>query len=109
MPDRTGMVVHTFTSFLNRGLSALWHCAAMTAIPHAARAITSAHGRFERASTRLLEAASGAGPGDDTVSPLVEMMQAKHQAKAGVAVIKFSDLMMQELLNIQSETRRRRD
>jgi flagellar hook protein FlgE len=75
----------------------------MTAIPHAARALTSALGRFERASGRLLEAATGAGESDDIAEPLVDMMQAAHQARASIAVIKFSDAMMSELLDMQSD------
>ncbi len=79
----------------------------MTAIPHAARALTSALGRFERASTRMLEAATGVGDSNDAASSFVELVKAKHQVKAGVAVIRFSDVMMEELLKIQSEPRRR--
>lgn len=78
----------------------------MTAIPHAARALTSAHGRFERASGRLLGAATGAGESDDLAEPMLEMIEAAHQAKASIAVIKFSDDMMAALLEMQSKRRR---
>jgi len=73
----------------------------MSAIPHAAEALTSASGRFERSSARLLEAASGAG--GDIAAPLVEMAQAKTQMKASVAVIRFADEMYQALLDIGRE------
>ncbi len=79
----------------------------MTAIPHAARALTSALGRFERASGRLLEAATGPGESDDIAEPLVEMMQAKHQAKASIATVRIADSMWQSLLNLQTGERRR--
>lgn len=74
----------------------------MTAIPHAAGALTSALGRFERASQRLLEAATGASD-VDIVTPLVEISEARHQAQAGLAMLRFSDAMMQTLLELQSE------
>lgn len=74
----------------------------MTAIPHAAEALTSASGRFERASARLLEAASGAD-GGEMASALVEMGEAKTQFKAGVAVVRFADEMWEELLRIGVE------
>lgn len=80
----------------------------MTAIPHAARALTSALGRFERASSQVLEAATGVGASDDIATPLVEMIEAKTQARASIAVINFSDAMMAELLDMQSESHRRR-
>lgn len=74
------------------------HSAGMTAIPHAAEALTSASGRFELASARLLKAASGAG--GDIATPLAEMSQAKTQYKAGLAVLRVSDAMMRELIDI---------
>jgi hypothetical protein len=71
----------------------------MTAIPHAALALTSALDRFGHASTRVLEAVTG---GDDVAlgEAFVEMMEAKVQAKAGVAVIRFADDMWDALLDI---------
>jgi len=71
----------------------------MTAIPHAALALTSALDRFGHASARVLEAVTGA---DGTVigSALVEMSTAKTHAKAGVAVIRFADEMYEALLEI---------
>ena len=74
----------------------------MSAIPHAAEALTSASGRFEHASVRLLEAASGAGDGD-VATPLVDMAEAKTQFKAGLAVLRFSDEMFKALLDIAKE------
>jgi len=74
----------------------------MTAIPHAAQALTSALDRFGHASARVLEAVTG----DDAVAAsegLVEMIEAKTQAKAGVAVIRFSDEMFDALLEIARE------
>lgn len=76
----------------------------MTAIPHAAEALTSASGRFERSSARLLEAASGAG--GDIAAPLIDMIAAKAQFKAGVAVIRFADEMWGALLQIGQEPKR---
>ena len=74
----------------------------MTAIPHAALALTSALDRFGHASARVLEAVTG---GDDAAMSegLVEMSEAKAQAKAGVAVIRFADEMFQALLDIGRE------
>lgn len=71
----------------------------MTAIPHAALALTSALDRFGHASARVLEAVTGA---DDTDlgAAFVEMSAAKTQAKAAVAVIRFADEMYQALLEI---------
>ena len=78
----------------------------MTAIPHAALALTSALDRFGHASVRVLEAVTGA---DDTGlgAALVEMTEAKTQAKAGVAVIRFADEMYEALLQIGQEPQRR--
>jgi hypothetical protein len=74
----------------------------MTAIPHAAVALTSALDRFGHASARVLEAVTGA---DDAAlaNGLVEMIEAKAQAKAGVAVIRFSDEMFEALIKIGQE------
>jgi hypothetical protein len=74
----------------------------MTAIPHAAVALTSALGRFDAAATRAVEAATGA---NDVAmgEALVEMTEAKTQAKAGVAVIRFADEMWDALLSIGRE------
>lgn len=74
----------------------------MTAIPHAAVALTSALDRFGHASARVLEAVTGA---DDAAvgEALVEMSTAKTQAKAGVALIRFSDEMFDALIAIGQE------
>lgn len=78
------------------------HSAGMTAIPHAAEALTSASGRFELASARLLKAASGGGDGD-IATPLVEMSQASAQYKAGISVLRFSDAMLRELIDLTKD------
>ena len=78
----------------------------MTAIPHAALALTSALDRFGHASVRVLEAVTGAGDAD-LGAALVEMTEAKTQAKAGVAVIRFADEMYEALLQIGQESQRR--
>ena len=78
----------------------------MTAIPHAALALTSALDRFGHASVRVLEAVTGADEAD-LGSALVEMSAAKTQAKAGVAVIRFADEMYEALLKIGQEPQRR--
>ncbi len=75
------------------------HSAGMTAIPHAAEALTSASGRFELASARLLKAASGGGDGD-IATPLVQMVEAKTQFKAGLAMLRVSDEMLRELIHM---------
>jgi hypothetical protein len=77
----------------------------MTAIPHAAEALTSALDRFGLASSRVLGAVTGADEGDLGAS-LVEMMQAKTQVKASVAVIRFSQEMWDALIEISQEPRR---
>jgi flagellar hook protein FlgE len=74
----------------------------MTAIPHAAEALTSALDRFGHASARVLEAVTGADDVDLGES-LVDMMKAKVQAKASVAVIRFSDEMWDALIEIGKE------
>jgi hypothetical protein len=74
----------------------------MTAIPHAAEALTSALDRFGHASARVLEAVTGVGDGDLGAS-LVDMSAAKTQVKASVAVIRFSDEMWDALVEIGQE------
>ncbi|MEQ1490657.1 MAG: hypothetical protein ABL932_08945 [Terricaulis sp.] len=78
----------------------------MTAIPHAALALTSALDRFGHASARVLEAVTGADD-SDLGAALVDMTEAKTQAKAGVAVIRFSNEMYEALLAIGQEPQRR--
>ena len=78
----------------------------MTAIPHAALALTSALDRFGHASARVLEAVTGAVE-CDLGAALVEMSAAKTQAKAGVAVIRFADEMWDALIEIGHESRPR--
>jgi hypothetical protein len=77
----------------------------MTAFPHAAEALTSALDRFGHASARVLEAVTGAGDADLGES-LVEMTKAKVQAKASIAVIRFSDEMWDALVAIGEEPQR---
>ena len=77
----------------------------MTAIPHAAEALTSAFSRFEHAASRVLGAALGSND-DDQAAAAVDMMEAKAQAKAAVAVVRFSDEMYQALLDIGKEPQR---
>ncbi|MBX3511451.1 MAG: hypothetical protein KF700_09630 [Hyphomonadaceae bacterium] len=77
----------------------------MTAIPHAAMALTSALGRFEHSSLQLLEAATGGGDGD-LGAALAGMTAAKTQFKAGVAVIRFSEQMWDALIELAQEPQR---
>ncbi len=73
----------------------------MTAIPHAAEALTSALDRFGHAASRVLGAVTGA---EGELGPaLVEMSAAKTQAKASVAVIRFSDELFRALIEIGQE------
>jgi hypothetical protein len=74
----------------------------MTAIPHAALALTSALDRFGHASVRVLEAVTGASAADLGAS-VAELSAAKTQVIAGVAVIRFADEMYQALLEIAQE------
>lgn len=78
----------------------------MTAIPHAAVALTSALDRFGQASPRLLKAVTG---GDDVamVDSFAEMTEAKAQLKSGIALVRFSDEMFSALLEIAREPRQR--
>jgi len=78
----------------------------MTAIPHAAEALTSALDRFGHASSRVLEAVTGADEAD-LGSALVDMSAAKMQAKASIAVIHFSNEMWDALVEIGQEPRQR--
>jgi hypothetical protein len=73
----------------------------MTAIPHAAEALTSALDRFEHASPRLLGAVSGAASGD-AGEQLVQISAARIQFSAGVALIHFSDEMWTALMDIRT-------
>jgi hypothetical protein len=77
----------------------------MTAIPHAAEALTSALDRFGHASARVLEAVTGASDAD-LGQALVDMSAAKTQAIASVAVIRFSDEMWKALVEIGQEPKR---
>jgi len=77
----------------------------MTAIPHAALALTSALGRFEFAGSRLLEAATGRG--GDAGEAIIDMIEAKAQVTAGVSVIRFSHEMWDALIEIGQEPPRR--
>jgi hypothetical protein len=74
----------------------------MTAIPHAAEALTSALDRFGHASWRVLGAVTG-GDEADLGSALADMSAAKVQAQAGAAVIRFSDEMWRALVEIVQE------
>jgi hypothetical protein len=77
----------------------------MTAIPHAAEALTSALDRFGSASSRLLEAVTGVD--EDAGEALAGMIEAKTQLKASVAVVRFSEEMWNALLEISQEPRER--
>jgi hypothetical protein len=76
----------------------------MTAIPHAAEALTSALDRFGHASSRVLGAVTGARDAE-LGSALVDMSAAKTQLQASVAVIRFSDEMWNALVEIGKEPR----
>ncbi len=76
----------------------------MTAIPHAAEALTSASGRFEQSSARLLEAASGLDNAA-MAEALTDMSAAKAQFKAALAVIRFSNEMWDALMDIARDKR----
>lgn len=78
----------------------------MTAIPHAAEALTSALDRFGHASWRVLGAVTGSDDAD-LGAALVDMSAAKTQAEAGVAVVRFSDEMWRALVEIVQEPRDR--
>jgi hypothetical protein len=71
----------------------------MTAIPHAALALTSALDRSGHASARVLGAVTGAG-GAELSEALVDLSAAKMQAKAGVAAIRFADEMWAALIEL---------
>jgi hypothetical protein len=79
----------------------------MTAIPHAAGALTSALGRFDSASVRALEAAAGVGKSDFGVA-LVEVMSARAQAIAAISAIRFSDDMWKALLDLNRDPEKRK-
>jgi hypothetical protein len=74
----------------------------MTAIPHAAEALTSALDRLDRANTRVLGAVSGVGDDNDLGSALADASGARMQFRATVALIHFSDDMWRELMNIRA-------
>jgi hypothetical protein len=70
----------------------------MTAIPHAALALTSALDRFGHASARVLGAVTGGD--EDLGAALADMSAAKAQAKASVAVVRVANEMWGALLEI---------
>ncbi len=78
----------------------------MTAIPHAAEALTSALDRFGHASARVLGAVTGVSEAD-LGQALADMSAAKTQVKASVAVIRFSDEMWEALVRIGQEPEQR--
>jgi hypothetical protein len=73
----------------------------MTAIPHAAEALTSALDRFDQASARLLGAVSGVDD-SDVGEQLVQISAARVQFSAGVALVHFSDEMWAALIDIKA-------
>ena len=73
----------------------------MTAIPHAAEALTSALDRLDRANTRVLGAVSGVDDAD-LGSALADASQARMQFRATVALTHLSDDMWRELLKIRT-------
>ena len=75
----------------------------MPAIPHAAKALTSAYDRLEHAGMQLLGAVNGAPGNDNAEAALVDMVFAKAEARANLAVIRFSDEMFGALLDILSK------
>lgn len=74
----------------------------MTAIPHAAEALTSALDRFGHASSRVLGAVTGVSEAD-LGAALVDMSAARTQAEASLAVVRFSDAMWRALVEIGQE------
>jgi len=77
----------------------------MTAIPHAAEALTSALDRLDRANTRVLGAVSGVG-GEDVGSALADASQAQMQFRAALSLVRFSDDMLQELIKMAANDQR---
>jgi hypothetical protein len=78
----------------------------MTAIPHAAEALTSALDRFGHASSRVLGAVTGVDE-SDLAAAFVDMSAAKTQAQAGIAMIRFSDEIWRALVEIVQEPHER--
>ncbi len=74
----------------------------MTAIPHAAQALTSALDRFELASVRVLGAVTGAED-ENLGAALADLSAAKTQVKASVTVVRFADEMWGALIAIGAE------
>lgn len=70
----------------------------MTAIPHAALALTSALDRFDTASQQLIGAVTGAG--GDPGAAIAEMTMAKSQIRAGVIALRLSDDMWRTLTDL---------
>lgn len=76
----------------------------MTAIPHAAGVLTSALGRFERASMRRLEAAIGAGE-DEEITPITATAGVQARARPGSGGAHFSEQLWEALIEEQSRDR----
>lgn len=77
----------------------------MPAIPHAAKALTSAFGRLEHSGFQLLGAVNGAAASGGAGDALADLTMAKTDVRAAVAVIRFSDEMQRALLDVLSRPR----
>lgn len=71
----------------------------MSAIPSPALALTSAFGRFERSSARVLDASIHRDDGALAVA-LADQVAAKAEVKASVALVLFADEMWNALLEL---------
>jgi len=76
----------------------------MSAIPSPALALTRAFDRLERSGARVVNAAQSAD-GADLAPAIVDQMDAKAQARAAMALVKFSDEMTKALLDIARQPR----
>jgi hypothetical protein len=76
----------------------------MSAIPSPALALTRAFDRLERSSARVINAAQSAD-GAELPTAIVDQMDAKAQARAAIALVKFSDEMTKALLDLARQPR----
>lgn len=74
----------------------------MSATPSPALALTRAFGRLEPPGARVVNAAQGDG---DLTAALVEQIEVKTHILAALALVRFSDEMVRELLELGRDPR----
>jgi len=63
--------------------------------------LLAAERRFDASATQIA-ASAGADDAGDTITPMVDMIEAKTAFSANLAVVRFADDMWRSLLDLQS-------